>query len=67
LSKTMLMQAGLRASFITVKASQDDSRVWSHIYCKVYFADGTTMPFDASHGAWPGWETNRFWGKREWA
>ena len=67
LAKTMLMQAGLRVSFVTVKAEREDPRIWSHIYCKVYFSNGTSMPFDASHGEWPGWETKNYWEKREWA
>lgn len=67
LAKTMLLLAGLRVSFVTVKADREDPRIWSHIYCRVYFADGTSMPFDASHGEWPGWETKRYWEKREWA
>ena len=67
LAKTMLMICGMRCSFITVKADREEPKNWSHIYCKVYFDDGTSMPFDASHGQWPGWETKNYMEKREWA
>jgi hypothetical protein len=66
LAKAMLNTCGIKASFITIKADEKDPHVWSHIYVKAYFADGSSMPMDCSHGLWPGWETQEFWEKREW-
>jgi hypothetical protein len=57
---TMLICALLRALLIesyivTVAADPADPSRWSHVFVMAKLDDGTFVPLDASHGAFPGW------------
>ena len=57
---TMLICAMLRALLVecyivTVAADPADPSRWSHVFALAKLDDGTYMPLDGSHGAFPGW------------
>ena len=66
LARAMLRTVGIKMSFITIKADRSEPSKWSHVYGKAYWPGGN-MPFDCSHGEWPGWESPVYWERREWA
>jgi hypothetical protein len=57
---TMLICAMLRALLVesyivTVAADPADPSRWSHVFVMAKLPDGTSIPLDCSHGAFPGW------------
>lgn len=52
-----------RVNFVTVGADAFHPDEFSHVYCYVSLR-GKVVPFDASHGAYVGWETPNRFGKR---
>lgn len=60
----LLTAAGIDAAFATVAASSE-STDFSHVYVVAY-PNGTRVPLDTSHGAYPGWETNQARRIQEW-
>lgn len=57
---TMLICAMLRALLVesyivTVAADPADPSRWSHVFAMAKLPDGTLVPLDGSHGAFPGW------------
>ena len=57
---TMLICAMLRALLVesyivTVAADPADPSRWSHVFVLAKLPDGTSVPLDCSHGAFPGW------------
>ena len=57
---TMLLCALLRillveCYIVTVAADPKDPSRWSHVFALAKLDDGTLMPLDCSHGAFPGW------------
>src|SRR5579864_5290371 len=64
----LLRACGIDSNFVTVAADRSQPRVYSHVYVRAQFSDGDSMPLDASHGYYPGWEVENFLGKRrEWS
>jgi len=62
----LLKALGVESRFVTVAADPRDPGRYSHVYLAVYHQGGR-IPFDASHGDYPGWETGSPYGKRrEW-
>ncbi len=64
---SMYLAALLRANdipcaFATVAADGSQPDQFSHVYVVAY-PDGMRMPLDASHGQYPGWETENRYGK----
>jgi hypothetical protein len=66
LACTMLIQAGIKPSIITIAADREIPDKWSHVFCKASFHDGTSMMFDTSHGEYPGWYYKNSTRMREW-
>ena len=67
--QSMLMAAllgacGISSCFVTVAADFTQPGVYSHVYVRALFSDGSSMPLDASHGYYAGWEVDNFLGKR---
>lgn len=62
----LLKALGLNSRFVTLAADPREPGRYSHVYLAVY-RNGERIPFDASHGAYPGWEAPNLFGKRrEW-
>ncbi len=51
--------------FVTVAADSRDPERFSHVYLVVY-REGKRIPLDLSHGDEPGWETDKYYRRREW-
>lgn len=66
LSCAMLMAKGIRCDFVTIAANRSQPSEFSHVYCQVTAKDGTVIPFDSSHGGYPGWETGSIYRKQVW-
>lgn len=74
LLSTMLVCCGFVRSFgrgwlVTIAADERDKEAYTHVYTKWYCPDNSSSPFiyvDASHGPYPGWETDKIYRKREW-
>lgn len=71
LTASMLMNAGVRAFFVTVAADPTDPRKFSHIYVCAQLADeGSYICLDPGNrldGIPPGWEVERVTRKAIWA
>ena len=52
--------------FCTVAADKADPESFTHVYVKVQLTDGTVVPLDASHGKFPGWETDNVYQSLDW-
>lgn len=66
-----LKALGIPCAFATVAADARDPRQFSHVYVVAYPRDPLTgqrvrMPIDASHGEFPGWETQGLGRYEEW-
>jgi hypothetical protein len=62
----LLKANGVPCAFATVAADGEAPDQFSHVYVVAY-PDGQRLPLDASHGQYPGWETeNRFGKYAEW-
>lgn len=65
-----LLSRGVPCSFVTVAADRHEPNIYSHIYLAAYPVDGPyegkRIPLDLSHGAYPGWEVQQVYRKREW-
>jgi hypothetical protein len=61
----LLKAGGIEPKFVTAKADGTDPSRWSHVYVVAY-PDGERMAIDASHGEYPGWETQYCFERREW-
>ena len=66
LCASMLMCCGIRCSYITIAADQENPAKWSHVYVKAYPSGSKDIMMDASHGTYPGWEHKQSYRKREW-
>jgi predicted transglutaminase-like cysteine proteinase len=56
----LLVAARIPVWFVAVAVDEREPWRWSHIYCKVFLKDeGRFVTLDASHGKFPGWETER--------
>lgn len=66
---SMLAAAGVGSRIVTVKADQGEPHRWSHVYPVAVMESGSTIPMDASHGRWFGWEVpaGRVFARKEWA
>lgn len=63
---SVLTAAGIPCRFVTVAADPEAPDQFSHVYVAAYAPDRIAL--DASHGAYPGWETpNRFGKIHEWS
>jgi hypothetical protein len=63
----LLAGAGVRCSFVTVAANEEDPGQETHVYVRAYPVDGGMVALDASHGEYAGWEVeNRFNRLSEW-
>jgi hypothetical protein len=62
----LLKALGYDPRFVTIAADGADRRRFSHVYLVVYGPDGSRIPLDISHGAYPGWEAPNFYRKKEW-
>ncbi len=63
---SMLLSAGLPASYVTVAANGKEPHVYSHVYTKTYVPGRGDYCLDASHGPFPGWEHNEVYRKTVW-
>ena len=63
---SMLRAVGVRTDFVTVAADSNSPGVWSHVFCQVTKQDGSKVAFDASHGDYVGWETNKQGRRQVW-
>jgi hypothetical protein len=71
---SMLMCCGFitdygRGWFVAIAANDHNPNAFSHVYTKWYCPDVVSNPYiyvDASHGAFPGWETDKMYRKQEW-
>jgi hypothetical protein len=62
----LLKANGIPCAFATVAADSSVPDQFSHVYVVAY-PDGQRLPLDASHGQYPGWETENTYGKyAEW-
>jgi hypothetical protein len=55
----MLDQLGVPWEIVTVAVDPNQPDVFSHVYPRAVLRDGFTLPLDASHGKYPGWEVPR--------
>lgn len=63
---SLLLAAGIPCAFVTVAADPQDPSRFSHVYVAAYTRDEGRIPLDASHGEYPGWETEYYYQRREW-
>lgn len=61
----LLLALDIPAAFVTVAADPSSSD-YSHVYVAAYPQNRGRVALDTSHGARPGWETDRAARKREW-
>lgn len=54
----LLLTMGVACRFVTVKANASRPDEYSHVYLAAYQGN-ERIPLDASHGAYPGWETEK--------
>jgi hypothetical protein len=47
---------GVPYEFVTVAVNAEEPEVFSHVYVYAVMPDGSRLPIDASHGAYPGWQ-----------
>lgn len=52
---SMLRVLGVECYIVTVAADPSDPSRWSHVFALAKLEDGSYMPVDGSHGAFPGW------------
>jgi len=52
---SLLRVLGVECYIVTVAADPSDPSRWSHVFALAKLEDGTYMPLDGSHGAFPGW------------
>lgn len=63
---SLLVAMGVPCSFKTIKANPSEPDKFSHVYVVAHLPEGN-MPLDASHGEYPGWETQEhFGGEKIW-
>lgn len=55
---TLCVAVSIPVWFVTVAVDELQPFRFSHVYCKA-LVDGKYIMLDASHGGYPGWETNR--------
>ncbi len=52
---SFLAARGVPYEIVTVACDPDQPGVYSHVYPRAVYPDGTREPLDASHGEYPGW------------
>ena len=50
---------GIHYEFVTLACDPRDPDLFTHVYCRAVFRDGSRLALDASHGKHPGWEVPR--------
>lgn len=61
---SILEALGVRWAFVVMAGDARDASRFSHVYVAAY-EDGRRIAIDASHGQYPGWESDNFLGLRE--
>lgn len=47
---------GVPYEFVTVAVNPSEPEIFSHVFLYAVMPDGSRLPIDASHGAYPGWQ-----------
>ena len=55
-----------RVGFRTIAAHSLDPRCFTHVYVIVQLGDGSLYPLDASHGPYPGWQSETIFKMHDW-
>jgi len=65
---SILIALGFKTWFVSIKVDPQEPYRWSHVYIQTYLPDeGVTIPLDASHGNYLGWEkTDGVFERKEW-
>lgn len=50
---------GVHYEFVTLACDPREPDLYTHVYARAVLADGSSIPLDASHGKYPGWEVPR--------
>lgn len=49
---------GIHYEFVTLACDPREPDLYTHVYARAVFRDGSRLPMDASHGKYPGWEVS---------
>lgn len=64
---SLLKLMGLRqVGFRTIAADSLDPRCFTHVYVVVQLGNGELFPVDASHGPYPGWQSEVIFKHHDW-
>lgn len=69
LAATLLIRIGIprgNVYFCTIAANAESPNEFTHVYVKIRKEDGSLIPFDSSHGPYPGWETKEKYNEMLW-